>query len=74
MCLACQQFSHIYRRPRGLIISYPLRDSIAEILRNRPNREVDVIVVTAAHDVFYLCVIAIRPLLAPEATLDEPQS
>jgi malate dehydrogenase (oxaloacetate-decarboxylating) len=44
--LACQQFSHIYRRPRGLIISYPLRDSISEILRNRPNREVDVIVVT----------------------------
>jgi malate dehydrogenase (oxaloacetate-decarboxylating) len=44
--LACQQFSHIYRRPRGLFVSYPLRDSIAEILRNRPNPEVDVIVVT----------------------------
>jgi malate dehydrogenase (oxaloacetate-decarboxylating) len=44
--LACQQFSHIYRRPRGLIVSYPLRDSIADILRNRPNPEVDVIVVT----------------------------
>jgi malate dehydrogenase (oxaloacetate-decarboxylating) len=44
--LACQQFSHIYRRPRGLIISYPLRDAIPEMLRNRPNREVDVIVVT----------------------------
>jgi malate dehydrogenase (oxaloacetate-decarboxylating) len=44
--LACQQFSHIYRRPRGLIISYPLREAIPEILRNRPNREVDVIVVT----------------------------
>jgi malate dehydrogenase (oxaloacetate-decarboxylating) len=44
--LACQQFSHIYRRPRGLIVSYPLRDSIIEILRNRPNPEVDVIVVT----------------------------
>src|SRR5262249_5530193 len=44
--LACQQFSHIYRRPRGLVISYPLRDAIPEILRNRPNREVDVIVVT----------------------------
>ena len=43
---ACQQFSHIYRRPRGLFISYPLRDSIPEILRNRPNSEVDVIVVT----------------------------
>jgi malate dehydrogenase (oxaloacetate-decarboxylating) len=44
--LACQEFSHIYRRPRGLFVSYPLRDSISEILRNRPNSEVDVIVVT----------------------------
>src|SRR6266478_3322174 len=44
--LACQQFSHIYRRPRGLFISYPLRDSIRTRLRNRPNPEVDVIVVT----------------------------
>src|ERR1700754_2280430 len=44
--LACQQFSHIYRRPRGLFISYPLRDSIPLLLRNRPNPEVDVIVVT----------------------------
>ena len=43
---ACQQFSQIYRRPRGLIISYPLRDSIPELLRNRPHSEVDVIVVT----------------------------
>jgi malate dehydrogenase (oxaloacetate-decarboxylating) len=43
---ACQQFSQIYRRPRGLIIPYPLRDSIPELLRNRPNPEVDVIVVT----------------------------
>jgi malate dehydrogenase (oxaloacetate-decarboxylating) len=44
--LACQQFSHIYRRPRGLFVSYPLRDSISEVLRSRPNPEVDVIVVT----------------------------
>jgi len=46
VALACQQFSHIYRRPRGLFISYPLRDSAPLLLRNRPNREVDVIVVT----------------------------
>ncbi len=46
VALACQQFSHIYRRPRGLFISYPLRDSIPALLRNRPNAEVDVIVVT----------------------------
>jgi malate dehydrogenase (oxaloacetate-decarboxylating) len=44
--LACQQFSHIYRRPRGLFVPYPLRDSIPMLLRNRPNRDVDVIVVT----------------------------
>jgi len=43
---ACQQFSHIYRRPRGLFISYPLRDSIPALLQNRPNAQVDVIVVT----------------------------
>jgi malate dehydrogenase (oxaloacetate-decarboxylating) len=46
VALGCEQFSHIYRRPRGLFISYPLRDRIPELLRNRPNREVDVIVVT----------------------------
>jgi malate dehydrogenase (oxaloacetate-decarboxylating) len=46
VALACQQFSQIYRRPRGLFISYPLRDSIPALLRSRPNREVDVIVVT----------------------------
>ncbi len=43
---ACRNFSHIYRRPRGLFISYPLRDSIPTLLRNRPNEEIDVIVVT----------------------------
>jgi len=46
VALGCQQFSHIYRRPRGLFISYPLRDAIPALLRNRPNPEVDVIVVT----------------------------
>jgi Malic enzyme, N-terminal domain len=49
VALACRQFSHIYRRPRGLFISYPLRDSIPALLRNRPTPEVDVIVVAAQH-------------------------
>ena len=43
---AIEQFSHIYRRPRGLFIPYTLRDSIPQLLRNRPNKDVDVIVVT----------------------------
>src|SRR5258706_8244746 len=46
VALACQQFSHIYRRPRGLFISYPLRDSVPAFFPNRPNPDVDVIVVT----------------------------
>jgi len=43
---ACQRFSEIYRRPRGLFVSYADRDCLAEVLRNRPQRDVDVIVVT----------------------------
>jgi malate dehydrogenase (oxaloacetate-decarboxylating) len=43
---ACQQFSHIYRRPRGLFISVPEQTDIERILDNRPYRDVDVIVVT----------------------------
>ena len=46
VALGCQEFSHIYRRPRGLFISYPLRHLIPALLRNYPNPEVDVIVVT----------------------------
>jgi malate dehydrogenase (oxaloacetate-decarboxylating) len=43
---ACQRFSGIYRRPRGLFVSYADRDYLDEVLRNRPHRDVDVIVVT----------------------------
>jgi malate dehydrogenase (oxaloacetate-decarboxylating) len=46
VALACQEFSHIYRRPRGMFIAYPQRESIVSLLRNRPNPNVDVIVVT----------------------------
>ncbi len=43
--LACQKFSHIYRRARGVFIAYPNRDSMDEILAN-VERDIDVIVVT----------------------------
>lgn len=46
VALGCEQFSHIYRRPRGLFISYPLRYRIRTLLRNRPQTEIDVMVVT----------------------------
>ena len=43
---ACERFSEIYRRPRGLFVSYPERDCLDEVLQNRPQHDVDVIVVT----------------------------
>jgi malate dehydrogenase (oxaloacetate-decarboxylating) len=43
---ACQRFSEIYRRPRGLFVSYPDRERLGEVINNRPHRDPDVIVVT----------------------------
>ena len=44
--LACQQFGHIYRRPRGLFVSAADRGHIAQVMRNWPHREASMIVVT----------------------------
>lgn len=43
---ACKQFSHIYRQPRGLFISYPQRDQIDTILDNALGSSIEIIVVT----------------------------
>jgi malate dehydrogenase (oxaloacetate-decarboxylating) len=43
---ACQRFSRIYRRGRGLIVAYPAQEQIEDLLENRPYYDVDVIVVT----------------------------
>ncbi|MGR5558489.1 NAD-dependent malic enzyme [Vibrio fortis] len=43
---ACENFSNIYRRGRGLFISYPNRDRIDDLLNNATNHNVKVIVVT----------------------------
>ena len=43
---ACEQFSHNYRRARGLFVSYPNRDRIDDILNNATHHNVKVIVVT----------------------------
>ncbi|HDY83045.1 MAG TPA: oxaloacetate-decarboxylating malate dehydrogenase, partial [Halieaceae bacterium] len=43
---ACQHFSHIYRRPRGLYISLEERGRVRQIMENWPHRDVRVIVVT----------------------------
>jgi len=43
---ATQHFSNIYRRNRGLFLSYPYKERLRELLANRPHPEVDVMVVT----------------------------
>ena len=43
---ACQRFSEIYRKPRGLFLSYPEREHIEDILENAIPDTVEVIVVT----------------------------
>lgn len=43
---ACQRFSDIYRRHRGIFISYPDRDFIEDILQNVNKNNVKVIVIT----------------------------
>jgi malate dehydrogenase (oxaloacetate-decarboxylating)(NADP+) len=43
---ACQQFVHIFRRPRGIFVSTQNKGHLSDILRNWPNRSVRVIVVT----------------------------
>src|SRR5947207_3841369 len=42
----CRKYSHVFRRPRGLYISYPQREEILSLLDNAPARNVEVIVVT----------------------------
>ncbi|EAO0879321.1 oxaloacetate-decarboxylating malate dehydrogenase [Salmonella enterica] len=43
---ACERFSEIYRRARGVFISYPNRHNMDDILQNVPNHNIKVIVVT----------------------------
>jgi malate dehydrogenase (oxaloacetate-decarboxylating) len=42
----CQQYSHLYRRPRGLYIAYPYISEVSAILNNAPQDEIEAIVVT----------------------------
>jgi malate dehydrogenase (oxaloacetate-decarboxylating) len=44
--LGCQYFSHIFRKPRGLFLSYPLKERVRDILSNPRFDAVDAIVVS----------------------------
>ncbi len=44
--LACQTYGHIFQRPRGIFVSARDRGRVIDILRNWPNRDIRIIVVT----------------------------
>ncbi len=44
--LACQQFGHIFQRPRGIFVSANDRGRVAEVLANWPRRDVAIIVIS----------------------------
>jgi len=44
--LACQQYGHIFQRARGLFVSATDRHQVENVLRNWPERNVKMIVVT----------------------------
>jgi malate dehydrogenase (oxaloacetate-decarboxylating) len=44
--LGCQQFSRIFRKPRGLFLSYPIKDRIHRVFSNHRFDGVEVIVVS----------------------------
>lgn len=43
---ACQEYGHILRKPRGIFISAKDRGRVIDILRNWPNKDVRIVVVT----------------------------
>ncbi len=43
---ACQEYGHIYRRPHGMFITLEHKGEISDVLRNWPEQDVRVIVVT----------------------------
>jgi malate dehydrogenase (oxaloacetate-decarboxylating) len=62
---ACQNFSHIYRRPHGLYLSYEQRDGIESLLRAALAPDPRVIVVTDGERILGLGDLGVGGMLIP---------
>jgi malate dehydrogenase (oxaloacetate-decarboxylating) len=62
---ACQHFSHIYRRPHGLYLSYEQQDAIESLLREAPVPDPRVIVVTDGERILGLGDLGVGGMLIP---------
>ncbi|MFT8851223.1 NAD-dependent malic enzyme [Acetobacter orientalis] len=65
LATVCKQFSHIYRRPRGMYISLEMKGRIAEVLRNWPVEDVRVICVTTGGRILGLGDIGVNGMGIP---------
>jgi malate dehydrogenase (oxaloacetate-decarboxylating) len=63
--LACQNFSHIYRRPRGLYIFYERQADIERMLRAAPVSDPRVIVLTDGERILGLGDLGVGGMLIP---------
>ncbi|MFT9459301.1 MAG: NAD-dependent malic enzyme [Acetobacter orientalis] len=65
LATVCKQFSHIYRRPRGMYISLEMKGRIAEVLHNWPVEDVRVICVTTGGRILGLGDIGVNGMGIP---------
>ncbi|MFT8467671.1 NAD-dependent malic enzyme [Acetobacter syzygii] len=70
LAAVCQQFSHIYRRPRGMYISLDMRDRIRDVLRNWPLENVRFLCVTTGGRILGLGDIGVNGMGIPIGKLD----
>ncbi|RME03825.1 MAG: NAD-dependent malic enzyme [Planctomycetota bacterium] len=66
---ACQHYSHIYRRSRGLYLSYPLQDQLERMLDNVPQELVEVVVVSDGERILGLGDLGIGGMGIPQGKL-----
>lgn len=70
LAAVCQQFSHIYRRPRGMYISLEMMGRIEEVLRNWPVEDVRVICATTGGRILGLGDIGVNGMGIPIGKLN----